>query len=72
MELTERREQLSEEARAFIHGQSVEAARAELESMMDKAGLSEASRERLRDAFRGTTSTAGMRQAINIEKRGGK
>jgi len=36
---------------------------------MDLARLPEANREKLRDAFRGTTNTSGMKQAINVERR---
>lgn len=63
--------QMTQTEKDFIHGESVEQARSHLETLMDKAVLPEVSRERLRDAFRGTTNIAGMRQAVNVERRMG-
>ncbi len=61
--------EISQSEKDFIHGQSVEAARAFLEWRMELAELPEPNREKLRDAFQGTTNTSGMRAAVNVEKR---
>ena len=61
-------ETLSQAEKDFIHGEHVGRARAYLETLMDDAKLPEVSRERLRDAFRGT-DIGGMKQAVNTEKR---
>lgn len=58
---------ISQTEKDFIHGQHVESTRAWLEECMDRKGLSESSREHLRDVFRGKTDIAGMRQACNVE-----
>ena len=62
---------ISQTEKDFIHGQSVESARAWLEECMERKRLSESSREHLRDVFRGTTHIAGMKQACNVELRRG-
>ena len=59
---------LSQAEKDYIHGQHVQEVRAHLETLMDAATLPEVSRERLRDAFRGTDK-GGMKQAVNAEKR---
>jgi hypothetical protein len=40
-----------------------------LEKYMEEANLRPEQRERLRNAFRGSTNRAGMKQAVNVESR---
>ena len=62
---------ISQEEKDIIHRQHVAEAQAHLETLMGKAGLPEASREHLRDVFRGVSFTAGMKTACNVQMRMG-
>lgn len=66
--LPDRRKRLSEEARIAIRKQRINTIRQELERRITNAGLSDAAKDRLREAFMNSTNLDGLRQAINVEK----
>lgn len=71
MELTERREQLSKEARAAIHKAHVCTQQMKLERLLADSGLSNDAKARIRAAFP-DSDLGGLKQAINTEKRGAR
>lgn len=71
MELTERREQLSKEARAAIHKAHVCTQQMKLERLLVESGLNDVAKDRIRKAFP-DVDLGGLKQAINIERRNQK
>lgn len=68
MNLQQRRQQLSEEARLSIRIANTRKRIEEREKMLLLSGLSEESKERLRKAFPGH-DLGGLKQAIKIERK---
>jgi hypothetical protein len=55
-----------------VHTLRIENAKLLRESQMKEAGLSPEAIKRLHEAFANSTDNAGLKQAINVEKRGGQ
>jgi hypothetical protein len=58
------------ELKAAIHAKSIDAAYWEREHRINVAHVSQSAKERLHRAFEGHTNNAGLKEAINVEKRG--
>lgn len=71
MELTERRGQLSKEAKQAIAEKNRATRIIVREQLLSESGLSEESKTRLRKAFPGD-DLGGLKQAINVERRNQK
>ncbi len=61
--------EITQAGKEYIHNHNVQSAGAHLETLMSEKNLPEASREHLRDVFRGASFIAGMKQACNVQKR---
>jgi hypothetical protein len=68
LDLPQRRQQLSLEARRSIRQANIRRAQQELEKQLLLSGLPEESKARIRTAFTGT-DLGGLRQALNVERR---
>ena len=55
--------------RAALHQSKVEHARTKRQYILEKSGLHEVSCERLNRAFANSTDNAGLKEAINCERR---
>lgn len=56
--------------RSELHKARVERAACERKYILKECGLPEDAKQRLDDAFKTSTDNAGLKQAINCEKRG--